>query len=165
MDNITIDFKYKPFNSEEWFIKHMTVEEYFDLALLEENEKLTINSIPLHDNFIDYFDCERKTIHQISIDIVDTVNDCKLHFLQSFWNEQKNWLVVCVDTIGDVEEYRELIISTELPVAIDKGAELSYEIMRFSIKERDINCLYHVIGFIHNNQGGCQDDILIEPKK
>ena len=161
MDNIIIDFKYKLFNSEEWIKKIISIDEYFDLSLLDNEEKLDIYSLPMHDNLIEYIDCERQKIYQISVDIIDIAANCKLYFFQTFWNNHKNWLVERIDTNDGSENYHELIISTVLPHETSNNTELDYEIIRFLKKDNDVKCLYH--GIVRDNSDGSQSEVLIEP--
>jgi len=159
MDNIFIDFKYKFNYSDEWLKKNITLNEYFDLSLLDEGEQLEVFSLPLYDYPIDYIDCERQKILQISVDITDKVKNCKLHLFQTFWNNQENWLIERIDKIDDCEKYHELIISTVLPREISNNSEPDYEIMRFLKKDNDIKCSYH--GIIRDNTDGSQSEIRV----
>ena len=162
-NNIVIDFKYKLNKSDTWLKKDITVEEYFDLDYLDEGEPIVVDSVPLYNDFIDYIkntDCEKQQISKISIDIIDTVTNCKLHFYQTFWNKQENWIVERIDTIdGNEINYHEFIISTVLPREISNNTELDYEIIRFQKKESDINFLFHSI--IRDNADGSQSEILM----
>jgi len=162
MSNINIEFKYKLQDIEDWQVFPISVEQYFDMSLLSCQE-ISVDSIPLHNNFIDYLDCDRQQVFQICINIIDISTNAKLHFFQTFWNEQRNWLIERIDTINKCDKYHELIISTELPSILNpEKSELSYQVMRFRKKENDIKCVYDVIGFIHNNPNGFPNDIIIK---
>jgi hypothetical protein len=159
LDNIIIDYKYKLFHAEEWLRKSIAVSVYFDLSSLDEEEQLDIYSVPMYNNLIEYIDCNKKDIHQIYVDIVDVLSNRKLHFFQTFWNNNENWLIERIDSVNERIEYHELIISTVLPREISNNSELDYEIMRFQKKEDDIKCLYH--GVVRDNADGSQSEIII----
>ncbi|MCL2047800.1 MAG: hypothetical protein FWG87_03640 [Defluviitaleaceae bacterium] len=162
MDNISIDFKYKLYNSDKWLKKSITLEEYFDLSLLDKGEQLDVESLPRHDNLINYIDSERQNVYQISVDIIDIAANRKLHFFYTFWNNQKNWLVEVIETNDGCENHHEIIITTVLPREASNNSEPDYEIMRFLKKEDDIKCLYH--GIVRDNIDGSQGEVLIEAR-
>jgi len=160
LDNIVIDYKYKLFNSDEWLKKNIRVSVYFDLSLLDKEEQLDIYSLPMYDDLVEYLDCDRTKIHQISVNIIDVLSNCKLHYFQTFWNSNKNWLIERIETVDDRVDYYELIISTVLPHEISNNSESDYEIMRFRKEDDDIKCLYH--GVVRDNADGSQSEVLIK---
>ena len=161
-EHIIIEFKYKTFASDDWNINDIPVKEYFDLSMLDEGEDLKSDSVPMYSNLIDYFDDEHRQIFQISLDIIDTKNNTKLHIFKSFWNDQNNWICERIDIIDGTINYHEIIIESELPTETTRNSEKDYEIMRFLLEEEGVKCLYH--GIIHDNEDGSQSEISVEPK-
>lgn len=159
--HITIEFKYKIFGSEEWHIKDISVDEYFDFSMLDEDEILDIDCVPMYTHLIDYFDDKARKIRQIFISLTDKTKNETLQFTQTFWNNQNNSIVERLDSVDGIISYHEFIVETLLPTKITRNAEKDYEVLRFSPKEDGIKCWYH--GFIHDNADGSQSEICIKP--
>jgi hypothetical protein len=103
-------------NSCSWKEYQFTPEEFFDLEILDEDEKLDIESIPLYLEPIDYlYDLEEqpfepKDIEEIKIVLCEKCKT-KIHSVK-YWNEGKNCLIDHLDLYP--EHYRNfLVIQTE----------------------------------------------------
>jgi hypothetical protein len=162
-DHIDIEFKYRMSGVEEWLIKSIAVEEYFDFSELEEDELLEVDSLTIYDDLIEYIEDERRQVSQIIIIITDKIKNKKRQFNQTFWNDQNNYILERIDHAGAVVDYHEFIIETLLPQKTTGNIENDYEIIRFSPGEEGPKCWLHSI--IHDNADGSQSEIRIEPKE
>lgn len=156
-EHIAIEFKYKILGSEQWHLREISVDEYFDFSMLDEGEILEVDCIPMYDDLIDYFEDKDRKIRQIFICLTDKIKNKKLQFTKTLWNNQNNTVVERIDSIDGVISYHEFIITTLLPTEVTGNDEKDYEILRFSPKEDSIECWYH--GFIHDNADGSQSEI------
>ncbi len=157
---INIDFCYLSKGCSEWVKLSIRPDEYFDIAQLEKNELLDIDSIPIYDNLLDYLpESIRNEIINISLIISNSSSQSKLWFSQYLWNNQENYNLDRKEYKKDNLVYHEIIISTIVPSSIAIYHDNVYEILRFVYSINSVDSSYHA--FIIDKPDGSQEEILI----
>lgn len=160
---ITINFHYLCTDSKSWEKFPLTIDEYFNLEELEPNDIVDVDSIPIHNDLLDYLPITTKAkIRKIKVELLDNMNQKKITFNQTFWNNQINWNLERKDFDRDSVIYHETIISIVIPSEIASNTQNTYEILRFTHDGNGTDCIYH--GYISDNIDGSQDEILISDK-
>ena len=109
---ILLSRKRKENDTYTWKEYSLKPEEYFDLEILDEGEKLSIESIPLYLEPIDYLaelgesPFEKNDILEIKI-VLRHQCKTKIHSVK-FWNEGNNCLIEHLDLYP--EYYRNMVI-------------------------------------------------------
>jgi len=87
---LTVKFKYKIHNEQEWLSVKMKDTDYFDL---EPDEVPDIWSCPKSSRLLDYIEADRDDVNVIKVEITDISKREKLTFIQKFWNHQNNYIL------------------------------------------------------------------------
>lgn len=112
---IAVSVSYRLSGSSSWRTVDVPHSDYFDLSCLDELESLEVDSVPLHDDVLDYvaeIDEEAVTrveAARITIQAIDT--GVVLKFSTTFWNGQRNRITERVHS-QQVDDYELVIVTT-----------------------------------------------------
>ncbi len=160
---ITVNYQYLGTDSKSWEQFPLTADEYFNLEELESKDILEVDSIPIHNDLLEYLPVTIKAkIQKIKVDLINNTAQKKITFNQTYWNNQVNCYLERKDFEKDFLIYHETIISIVVPSEIAKSTQNKYEILRFIHGKNETDCIYH--GYISDNIDGSQDEILISDK-
>ncbi|MDR1385146.1 MAG: hypothetical protein LBJ67_15050 [Planctomycetaceae bacterium] len=142
---ISLSRKKKTLEGYSWKEYSLKQEEYFDLDMLEEDEKLDIDSIPLYSRTIDYlYKFEKENFKEE--DIVETKimlsYRTKTKILsEKLWNDGNNCLIERMDLYPDYY-FNLLIIGTRVgdkfdeTIRIEKSVGMeTFDIVMHSISD------------------------------
>lgn len=149
-NKIAIEIQYKLEDEKEWKAIELSPEEYFDL---DEGEEASIDSVPIHNNTLDYISDSLEKVKSIKTTILDTKINTKRIFLETFWNHQQNQIIERIDS-GNGLDYYEIIINTKIQEVPPR-----YEVIRAVRKEGVLVPGYHA--FFTENPDGSETETRI----
>ncbi len=125
---ITINIEYRLQNEDKWYSKKLSSEEYFDMDMLDCDEILDVDSIPLH--------------FQSNADYVDIPDNMIQSIITTIYDEEKKETKIITEF-----RYNRFFIRERI---IDMNSEKEYELIVDIQISKDTS---DVIRFVRNNMG------------
>lgn len=142
---VAIEIQYKLEGSEKWEVINLSPEEYFEL---EEGEEPDIDCTPRHNNIIDYIESNVNKVVNIKTVITNTETKTERRFIDTYWNNQKNFIIERIDSSNGFDDV-EIIIETK----INENPNV-YQIIRIVRKDGILIPVLH--DFVTENADGTE---------
>ncbi len=151
---VKVQIQYHLVGISELCIMELQPEEYFDLKYQDDDEELSLDSIPIYNHAIEYLGFENHIVLRTKTLLEDDKSHDFIETNEIFWNDGENRII---ENISSIKSIRDQLFMVSIQ---DKKTPLKTEIIRF-LNGDMLELEYH--GIITNEIDGSQSEIIIYP--